>query len=431
MYLMWGRERATERIKQKNLKYFEHAENFSSSRPDALETFSRISNDDAKRARFMINKGFPLYPNNSFSYFSTGEEAFENIIEDFRRAERFIFISFFIVAEGALWERIKPILLDKAHKGVEIRFLYDDFGSMFRTDKYFWKQLTDAGIKVGCFNPIHRYVDKLYMNYRTHQKQIIIDGNVGYTGGINLADEYTNEVMRFGNWKDCAVRIEGEGVFGLTCSFLEMWDMTLESVTPDFDRYAPKSISEGIDFDKGFCQIISDGPLNNPDNPILSIIRQMIYTSEKYLYITTPYLVLQDDVSDALCDAALSGIDVRIITPAIPDKKSVFLLTRYNYGKLLKNGVKIYEYSPGFIHSKLYVTEGMGIAGTVNLDYRSLYLHYECGACIWDRKTVDSMKADILATCELSRQMSYEEWLNRPLHIKISQWILNVFSSLV
>jgi cardiolipin synthase len=266
------------------------------------------------------------------------------------------------------------------------------------------------------------------MNYRSHQKIIVVDGNVGFTGGMNLADEYVNLVHRFGTWKDNAVRVEGDAVWGLTVTFLQMWEVSGEDEPLDYTPYRPTREFEENDV---YCQVVSDGPANNPRNPVENIYKQTIYYAKKVLYITTPYLIIEDDMRDALITAAASGIDVRIITPFIPDKKNVKILTNYNYGRLLEAGVRIYEYTPGFIHAKTIINEDCGIVGTINMDYRSFHLHYECGVWICDRKTINTIKEDLIKTMELCHEVTYEEWKNRPFLIKFYQRILNLFSTLM
>lgn len=427
MYLLWGRERSTKKIRKKSLNLLSYGDRYLDYSDEAKEHLSLKYPGFCKLVNYLEYSGFPLAEGNEYEYYNLGERAFDAVLEDMEKAKKFIFLNFFIVADGELWNRVKPVVLKKVSSGVEVRFLYDDFGSMFRTDRRFWKELEDAGVKVACFNPIGKYIAKLYLNYRDHQKMIIIDGHIGYTGGFNLADEYVNEIERFGHWKDGGVRIEGPGVVGMTITFLNMWGITKGKNSEAYSKYiagiTPKC--EG-----GFSQFIMDGPENNPANPIASTINQLIYTANEYLYITTPYLLLEDDMSDALIQAAQAGVDVRIITPAIPDKRFVFLLTKYNYGKLLGGGVRIFEYTPGFVHAKNIITKDAGIIGTINLDSRSLYLHYECGAVIYDATLMDKVKKDFENTFEVCREISYKEWLTRPRIEKLCQWFFNIFSGL-
>jgi len=427
MYLMWGANRSN-RIKRRNYEHIAYGYRFIDKDEEARKHFIASGESRENLVDYLENKHFNLYENNSFNYFAFGQDAFHAIENDLKRAERFIFIEFFIVADGVLWQRIKKILLEKAKQGVEIKFLYDDYGSMFRTSKLLWKELNDAGIETAEFNPIGKYLDKLYLNYRTHQKIVVIDGKIAYTGGFNLADEYTNEVERFGVWKDNGVRIEGPGVYGLTTTFLQMWGMTTEKDVEDYRVYRHNFDTKSEE--GGFCQIISDGPANNPDNPIADSLLRLIFAAKKYLYITTPYLLLDNNIEDALIIAAESGVDVRIITPGIPDKKMIYHMTRYNYRNLLQSGIKVYEYTPGFIHAKTFISDGCGLIGSMNLDFRSLYLHYECGAYIWDKNLVNTVKNDLLATIEESHEVTYGEWKKRPLFDRIIEPFCNLFSSL-
>lgn len=432
MYILWGSDRSTKKIRARNFRYIEHSYKFIDNCDKELKELENEDINKAKMARYMVNNNFPLLKHNHVDYFSLGDEAFDAILEDLSNAEKFIFLDFFIVADGYLWQSMKKILLEKAKEGVEIKFLYDDYGSMFRTNKAFWKELNDVGIETAEFNPITKYLDRLYLNFRSHQKIVVIDGKVGYTGGINLADEYVNQLQRFGKWKDNAVRIEGNGVYGLSLVFLAMWGLATKKNIEDYKKYKYSFTEDELsELENNYVQIISDGPENNPLNPISEIIRQMIYNARDYLYITTPYLIPEEDMADALISAAQSGIDTRIVVPGIPDKKFVYLITKYNYGKLLKGGVRIYEYTPGFMHAKTYLTKDQGIVGTINLDYRSLYLHYECGAYLWDSSSVEDAKQDLINTFEESHEVTYEEWKKRPFIIKIIQPIANLFSSLL
>ncbi len=435
MYLLWGRSGIKDRIKKKNLDFINNINSKYAPDGSKIPGLEKACPGGAKLARLAEYYGFPLTSGNSFRYFASGEQAFDALIGDLESAESFIFLSFFIVADGALWERIRPVLIERAKAGVEVRMMYDDFGSILRTDKQFWQTMDSAGIRTASFNRITRYLSKLYLNYRNHQKIVVVDGKVGYTGGFNLADEYINAIRRFGHWKDGGIRIEGPAVTGLTSTFLGMWDMTVESAEEDISRYTYEGNIRGGEAlsntpgDTSFCQIISDGPENNPDNPILDIITGLFYEARGYLYITTPYLVIEERLSDALLQAARSGVDVRIITPGIPDKKMVYQLTKYNYGRLLEGGVRIFEYTPGFIHIKNIITPDVGIIGTINLDYRSLFLHYECGALLWDREALSEARADFEATLNECREVDFKEWKSRPLMTRILQWILNLFAS--
>ena len=427
LYVLWGGNTNKKENDKINAK-FKTAYKYFKDEKKAKEAFNNEYPLLKRTSDYLSSEKLPLYKNNSFEYFPMGEKVFDAMVEDIKKAEKFILIEFFIVAEGTLWDRFHEALLEKVNEGVEVKFLYDDFGSMFRTNKYFKTDLEEEGFEVRVFNPIHKYLDKLYFNYRSHQKILVIDGNIGYTGGINIADEYANICRRFGKWKDTAVRIEGEAVRGLSTTFLQMWDISGDDSTIDYRKYMPnKKFKEN----NSFCHIISDGPANNPDNPIENLYRLMMTGAQKFLYITTPYLIIEENMINELIVAASSGIDVRIITPFIPDKKTVKLLTNYNYGKLLKAGVKIYEYKPGFIHAKTIINDISAVVGSINMDYRSFYLHYEIGAWMCDKKIVNTIKQDFLKTLDESIEITYEDWLNRPLRIKLVQPIINLFQTLL
>lgn len=428
MYWLWGGPDSKKKLDRNILKIMEHGKQFLKHDKELEADFWEERPLEARMSRYMSSHNFPLFSGNDIRYFSMGEDAFEEIFDELEKAEKFILIDFFIVAEGAIWDKLHEILVEKVRQGVEVKFMYDDFGAMIRTGKYFKRNLEADGVEVRIFNPIHKYTDKLYMNYRSHQKIIVIDGNIGFTGGFNIADEYANLVKRFGVWKDNGIRVEGNAVWGMTVTFLQMWEVCQGHNDIDFDRYRPtfkKAPGET------FCHVISDGPANNQENPIESIYRQMIDYAGEFLYITTPYLIIESDMNEVLISAVQSGVDVRIITPYIPDKKNVKLLTNYNYGYLLKNGVRIFEYEPGFIHAKTIINENCGIVGTINMDYRSFYLHYENGVWMSDKQVIGSIKKDLMETMEVCREITYEEWKKRPLMMKLKQSFLKMFSTLM
>lgn len=427
MYILWGNNRV-KKLDKIILQKLARGYEYLVQDPGIVKDFDDHYPDMLRMTTYLQTNHFPLYRNNQVEYYPMAEEAFEAIFNEIERAEKFILVNFFIVGEGALWDRMHRSLLSKINKGVKVLFLYDDFGAMLRTPRNFKKDLENEGFEVRVFNPVHRYTDKLYMNYRSHQKIIVVDGNVGFTGGMNLADEYVNLVSRFGVWKDNAVRIEGDAVWGLTVTFLQMWEASDILHSVDYEYYRPTK-----DFPRNnvYCQVISDGPANNPRNPMEDFYKQMIYYAKRVLYITTPYLIIEDDMRDALATAAAGGVDVRIITPFIPDKKNVKVLTDYNYGSLLVAGVRIFEYKPGFLHAKTMLNEDSAIVGTMNMDYRSFHLHYECGVWICNHNVISTIKEDLLKTMDECHEVTLEEWKMRPIFIKIYERILNLFSTLM
>ena len=429
MYYLWGRASGNKRrLDQHILRQISYGSQFLIQDEDVYLEFISEHPVEGRMVKYMETEGFPLSGGNAVDYFSMGEDVFEEIFGDLEKAERFILIDFFIVAEGGIWDKMHEILKRKIEEGVEVKFLYDDFGAAIRTHKFFRQILEHEGFEIRVFNPVHKYTGELYMNYRSHQKILVIDGEVGYTGGFNLADEYANLVERFGVWKDTGIRIRGDAVWGLTVIFLQMWEASENTGTHiEYLKYKTNFVHKCGDV---FCQVISDGPANNPSNPIESLYNQMIVYADKYLYITTPYLIIEDYMKNSLIEAAKRGVDVRIITPGIPDKKNVKLLTNYNYGPLLREGVRIYEYTPGFIHAKQVLTENSVIVGTINMDYRSFYLHYENGVWMSGKEIQEAVREDFFRTFKESKEVTYEEWLKRPRRWKIVQPLLNLFSTL-
>ncbi len=428
MYALWGKTGKRNKIQKRCLDKILVGREHLSQDKQVLDEFCEAHPVTSRMSRYMSNEGYPLWKNNATRYYSMGEDAFEDIFIDLEKAEKFILIDFFIVAEGAIWDRFHEILVRKIDKGVNVKFMFDDWGAMFRTGKDFVINLQREGFQVQVFNPVHKYTDKLFMNFRTHQKIIVIDGNVGYTGGFNIADEYANLVERFGVWKDTGIRLEGDAVWGLTVIFLQMWNVCCDYEAVDYEHYRP---SEKFPESDVYCHVLSDGPALNPKAFIETMYKQMINYSGKVLYIMTPYLVLEEYMVQSLVEAVRRGVDVRIITPNIPDKKHVKWLTEYNYGPLLKNGVRVFEYTPGFIHAKVILSEHSAIVGTINMDYRSFYLHYENGVWVYDEEMIRKITTDFMETFAVSREVSYEEWKNRPARLKLVQYALNVFSTLV
>lgn len=428
MYFLWGKADSKKKIESKILFKLKHGAAFLTQDQTVADEFYKNGGAEIRMSRYLSGEGFPVFKNTAFQYFSMGEDAFEAIFEDMLQAKKFILINFFIVAEGTLWDRMHEILLQKIAEGVRIYFMYDDFGATIRTKKHFRRLCEQDGMQVRVFNPIHKYMEKLYMNYRSHQKIVVVDGNIGYTGGFNLADEYANLIDRFGVWKDTGIRLEGDAVWGLTVIFWQMWEVCSDKEYVDYQAFKPDAVFP--ENQKVYYHIVSDGPATKTF-PIESLYNQMIFYAQKYLYITTPYLIIEQDMQDALITAVRSGVDVRIITPNIPDKKNVKLLTNLNYGKLLEHGVKIYEYTPGFIHAKTVVSECCCIVGTVNMDYRSFYLHYENVVWMSGIQAVAAVRKDFLNTMRISREITYEEWKNRPFLMKVRQQVLNLFSTLM
>lgn len=371
---------------------------------------------------------FPVFHNTAASYYPTGEAYFDRLLADMEAAEKYIFLEYFIVSAGTLWDRIHEILLRKIRAGVEVRLMYDDVGCLMRQPPNFDKMLRKEGFHIAVFNPAHRFISDFYMNYRNHQKIAIIDGRIGYTGGVNIADEYANLITRFGNWKDGGIRLEGSAVRTLTVTFLQMWGIAVRRIDEEFSHYLREQPVRA----EGFVQPYADGPANNPKNPALDLIRQAAGGARRYLWFASPYLMLDHERISELCLSARGGVDVRILVPAIPDHYYVGVVNQENYRLFLREGVRIFEYTPGFIHSKLMVFDDLcAVVGTVNLDYRSLFLHYEDGVLLCGTPAVFDIKKDFEETFSLSHEVTLDDVRNRPWRRKTAGAVLNLFSPLM
>ena len=351
--------------------------------------------------------GYPTAKNTTVRYYRVGEEMYADLLPELEKAEKFIFLEYFIIRPGEMWDGVLEILKRKAAAGVDVRIIYDDMGCIDILPANYNTTLEGWGIRTMAFN---RFVPavSLVMNNRDHRKITVIDGKVGFTGGINISDEYINVKERFGHWKDTGLMLKGPGVFNLTLMFLEMWN----AFNKDGDNYAdfiPESYVEKGGTDDGYVLSFSDSPLDN-ESVGESVYTDMLYQAKDYIYITTPYLAIDSELQTAMCMAAKRGVDVRMITPGIPDKKLVYRLTRSYYPTLLRAGVKIYEYTPGFIHAKSFVCDDeLCVVGTINMDYRSLYLHFECGTLMYNNPEIKQVKRDDLETMEKCRKVELSD----------------------
>ena len=310
-----------------------------------------------------------------------------------------------------------------------VRLIYDDVGSIQTLPKHFTRDLKAMGIETASFNPF-RPILSIILNNRDHRKILVVDGQVGFTGGINIADEYINKKERFGYWKDAGVEVKGEAVWSFTTMFLEMWNY-IRQTSEDYRQYLPEQYHKTENPEDGFVQPYSDTPLDH-ENVGENIYLNIINHAKQYVYIYTPYLIVDNEMTVALQNAAKCGIDVRIVTPEIPDKKLVFLLTQSYYEQLMQCGVKIYQYKPGFIHAKCFVCDDkIATVGTVNLDYRSLYLHFECGVFMYRSQAVMQLKEDALDTIERSREITRDFCRKRNLAILALQSVLRLFAPLL
>ena len=421
MYELWGKEGSNER---QHREIHEALEFYKSKKQPEQKLQERIQSSGMpkyKISNYLCNNGYPAYQNTSAEYYSFAEKAFEQLLKDLRNARKFIFISCFTIADGHLLNKMCEILEFKALEGVEIKLMYDDAGSIFQLSDDGIKMMKKHKIQIKKFKSIEKHFHRQYFHYRNHQNIVVIDGNISYTGGINITDRHANLAANVRHIKDVALRMEGEATWGLTLTFLGMWDK--ERKFTDIERYIPTVVVES---DEVF-QPYADGPNNNPDNPARDMFHLMANMADQELLIMTPYLVLDDETKECLCLAAKSGVTIKIITPGVAGRRMAKWFTEWTYGSLLKEGVHIYEYKPGFVHAKMCMNESSGFLGTINMDFRSFYMHYECGVWFCDSVIREQMYEDFYRTLEACEEITLETWKKRPFYRKAIQLLLQPF----
>jgi len=398
---------------------------------DELAPVVSVEPDAARQIAFLSNVGpFVPYEGTRTTYYPVGEEAFEAILEALERAERWIVCEYFIVSEGVMWRRTLDVLRRKAAEGVDVRFMYDDLGSIWNLPSGFVRDLTRAGIRV---QPVNKFGPGLTLRYnnRDHRKILVVDGLVGFTGGINIADEYINQRERFGHWKDTTIRLAGPGAWGLAALFFTVWDLVtgehtdLAALSPPEDEVAALASGSGI--------VVSydDTPFDDVSLG-WAAYRNLLGRADQWVDLMTPYLVPTNEMINVLASLASSGVRVRIITPGIPDKKYVYAVTRSNYRPLVEAGVEVYEYTPGFLHAKQMVVDGeLAIIGTINFDFRSFYLHQENAVWMYRTEAIAAMSADFDATIAVSRRVTLAEVRAAPWWRRAIWLALRTFSPLM
>lgn len=393
--------------------------------PEVLESIKERTADVYGIYQYVNKTGcYPVYENTEVTYFPLGEDKYVKMIEDLKRAEKFIFLEYFIIDEGMMWGSILDILKEKVKEGVEVRVMYDGTCEFSTLTRDYSQRLSKLGIKAKVWAKFTPFLSTQY-NYRDHRKILVVDGKVGYTGGVNLADEYINRIERFGHWKDTAIRLEGEAVKSLTLMFLSMWN--IDETYPFFRDYLIDYKKEA----KGYVLPYGDSPLDN-QKVGESIYTDILNRAHKYVYIMSPYLILDREMETALRFAAERGVDVRLILPGIPDKRIAYAIAKTHYETLLKSGVKIYEYTPGFIHAKVFLSDDIkAVVGTINLDYRSLYHHFECAAYLYDVPCIKDIKYDFYVTLDKSQLVDNNTIKNTKLFYKIVGPIAKIIAPLM
>ncbi len=428
-FLIFSKKKVHRQRRYKfNLAYSKLISFFDSS-ADLLEKLASVDLTAARQVRYLWdNSVFPLCQNCSAQYYSLGDHLFPALLDDLKKARHYIFLEFFIVEEGLFWDSILEVLVQKVKEGVKVRVIYDDLGSILTLPFRYERKLRALGIECQVFNPLLPFVS-LKINYRDHRKIAVIDGHTAYTGGINLADEYINAYVKYGHWKDSGIRVQGSAAWSFTLMFLSTWE-DLSKIPEDYKLFYPQVWPE-IEPDSGYLLPYADTPV---DEELVSetVYLNAINRADNFVWITTPYLILDNEMLTALGNAAKSGVDVRIITPYIADKSYVHALTRSNYSRLIQSGVKIYEYTPGFIHSKVFlVDDKIGIVGSINLDYRSLYLHFECAVWIYRMTCLQAIRQDFEQIFAVCRSISLQSCLEIPLWRRVYYSLLRIFAPLM
>ncbi|MCL2719962.1 MAG: cardiolipin synthase [Treponema sp.] len=438
LYIMlnfWSNPKKLRRALNRNIRDTQKAFFMPGNRLDEL---INIHPEFKTQAHYLQEyAGFPVYGNTRQVYFPSGESFFYNVLEELEKAKKYIFLEFFIIKEGHMLDFILKTLEKKAAAGLDIRIMYDDLGCFLTLPSDFQKQLRKKGIKSYVFNRFKPIISSL-QNNRDHRKIISIDGKVAFTGGLNIADEYINVVERFGHWKDAAIMIEGDGAWSLTLIFLQMWNLGFK-IKDDYTSFFPwrdniiehtaSGVIEGYE-SWGYVQPYADSPVD-PENVGEHVYIQIINQARNYVYINTPYLIVDDNLLSALTLAAKSGVDVRIITPHRWDKWIVAITSRSYYRRLIQAGVKVYEYTSGFNHGKTFISDDkVATVGTTNLDFRSLYLHFECGVLIYASDTVTEIKKDFLNTLPRSHEITIKDCARNALQ-RIIQDVLRIFAPLM
>jgi len=411
LFFLWGGAQQAKSLSLKKIPPVPMKESERMAGENNLSRLRRQSPAWGRLPAYLQKRGFNLYRGTNAKYFGDGAEFFDDLIQHLERAEVYVFLEYFILAEGEIWNRIFSVLKQRVAAGVEVHIIFDDFGNLTRLSDEMLQAIQNAGIEVEVFNPVHRYISRIYFNFRDHRKIAVIDGRFAYTGGINIADEYANVITRFGHWKDSGVRLEGEAVWGFATQFIQMWRMVGRELPNEEDYYRSRYEAPEA---AGFCQPLADGPLNNPDNPVEETYLQLITNARHMLYITTPYYAVEESMQKALCIAADGGVDVRLLVPAIPDKKYAYMVAETYWGELLEHGVKIYKYTPGFLHAKSVLADReVALIGSTNMDYRTFQLHYECAALFYHMPIVEELLEDMDVIMEHSAMYTIEEWKKR------------------
>ncbi|MFO8069593.1 MAG: cardiolipin synthase [Alkalibacterium sp.] len=429
-YLMFNRQTRTKKLQRSLENIYDLHKPYKLENKLVLNKAKSEFKNHGKLMHYLSNTGeYPVYSAREVTYYPLGEDYFKAMLEELKKAERYIFFEFFIVAEGKMWQEMLAVMEEKAAQGVDVRVMYDDIGSFVTLPKNIQAILAEKGITSRVYNLFHPIVTSS-QNNRDHRKILSIDGEVAFTGGINVADEYINEIERFGHWKDNGVKLEGPGAWGLTLIFLQLWQTMDDHSLSDEIRDLKPNYNDEQEESAGFVQPFADSPTDTM-NIGEHVFIKLIHAAEKSVWIYTPYLILDENLEIALILAARSGVDVRIVTPKKWDKYLVHITTRSYYTDLMDAGVKIYEYSKGFIHAKTILIDGeVAEVGTINFDYRSLYLHFENAVVIYGTNAIKEIEMDMVDTIDQSERIAYEN-VKQSLAAKAIRSVLRLFAPLM
>ncbi len=403
-------------------------------KPDAKSSLHEYDERLAGLSNYLLEScGFPVYQNTDVTYFPLGEFMFEQLKKDIMNAQKFIFMEFFIVHHGMMWSEIHELLKKKVAEGVEVRLMYDGMGSINLRPRDYYKLLEEEGISCRPFSPVFPLLSSS-QNNRDHRKIVVVDGEIAYTGGINLGDEYINRLDRFGHWKDTAIRMTGDAVDSFSMMFLQLWNAADRKKGFQEEEYLSyltgSTRREKLDV-TGYVLPYGDSPIDG-ENTGERVYLELLNTAQDYVHIMTPYLVPSNEMRETLKYTAKRGVDVTLLVPFIPDKPYMKAVARTYYPELIRGGVKIYEYTPGFVHAKTVVSDGSkAVVGTVNLDFRSLYLHYECAALMVDCPVASVIESDFQKTLRQSKRVNLAEYMKINVISRLFGYILRLFAPLL
>lgn len=414
LYLFWGRRSSSQKMKRKLAKSEKEISVSTKNIPDLIPNITKENKRVGQIYHVLKNvSGFVPFENESAKYYPLGEDMFKDMLEDLEKAEEYIYLEYFIIQAGIFWDSLVEVMVRKQQEGVDVRVIYDDLGSLATYSKAELNHLKESGIRCIPFNPI--FFLSMQLNNRNHRKIMVIDGKVAYSGGVNIADEYINEKEVYGHWKDIGFRLTGNAVLSYQYMFVEFWNAFSEDKIKKIEFHG-RDIENG----DGYILPYYDAPYYEKACSNTLYI-QMLNASQDYIWFYTPYLILGDSLTDAFIAAAQRGVDVKIMVPGIPDKKVVYRITRSYYRPLLEAGVKIYEYTPGFLHAKACICDDtLATIGTVNLDYRSLFLHFECNSLFYKASIIQDLKQDYMETLSKCRERTMAEEKRGFFHVFIN-----------